>query len=378
MLSLPAGAKEIIGGSPIRFSERLVERPWGGDGLSRLFGKVLPPGRPIGESWEVSAYPGEATVVACGPLAGISLDQLCAAYPLEILGERLVERGVREFPLLAKLICSGDILSVQVHPDDDYARSRDGMPWGKCEMWYVLDAEPGARIACGFSQDLSPSAFVQAALDGDIGRFLNWVDARQGDVVLLPPGCVHAMGAGVAVYEIQESSDLTYRVYDWGKVGLDGLPRELHLDKAREVTDFSLVSPRRAEALSADSRGAERQFLAACSHYAVERVTLSAMSEEIGCSGSFSILTAVEGSGSVTNPGGHSTHLRSGETLFLPASLGACRIERERTLTFLRTSVPDLLTDVVDPLRRSGHSDLEIARLGGEGRENDLARLLQA
>lgn len=378
VVSLPAQAGEIIGSSPIRFAERFVERPWGGDGLARLFGKALPPGRLVGESWEISAFPGHATVVSGGPLAGVPLDELCAGHPVEVLGQSLVDRGVGAFPLLVKFISAGDVLSVQVHPDDAYAWSREGMPWGKCEMWYVLDALPGARLACGFSRELSPPAFAEIALNGDISRYLNWVDARQGDVVLIPPGCVHALGAGIAVYEVQESSDLTYRIHDWGKVGFDGLPRTLHLDRAGEVTDFGLVSPRRAKPLSVESDGMERQFLAACSHYAVERVIVSGASEETDRRGSFSILTGVEGSGCIVDTTGCSTHIRRGETLLLPASLGAYRVEMGQTpLTFIRSSVPDLMADVVEPLRGSGYSDCEIARLGGEGRVNDLARLLQ-
>lgn len=207
--------------------------PWGGDNLRNLFGKDAPLDR-VGESLEVSALPGMNSVILNGTYEGKTLGEA-----LESDYEALTGTDKKPFPLLLKLLDAKETLSVQVHPDDVYAGEHDGK-LGKTEAWIILSAEPGSRIAYGLVPTEKPLAEVVE--EGKFEDALNWVVPKPGDVYYIPHGCVHALGGGVMVYEIQQSSDATYRFWDWGRVGKDGKPRELHTQKALDVsrTDIKL------------------------------------------------------------------------------------------------------------------------------------------
>jgi len=208
------------------YFRRGEETPWGGALLRGAFGKPAPDG-PVGESLEISALPGRESVVRNGELAGKSLSEVLALW-----GEALTGRP-GEFPLLLKLLDAREPLSVQVHPGDGYALEHEGKP-GKSEAWVVLYAEPGATLCCGLKDGAPPLDALIAS--GELENWLNWIDARPGDVFYLPNGTVHALGAGLVCYEIQQPSDATYRVWDWGRVGADGRPRDLHVEKALDVS----------------------------------------------------------------------------------------------------------------------------------------------
>lgn len=201
--------------------------PWGGDALRRMFGKDAPEDR-AGESLEVSALDGMESVILSGEFTGMTLAAALRNHYAEIVGE---ENG--PFPLLLKLLDARDTLSVQVHPGDDYAREHDGK-LGKTEAWMVLSADPGAKIAYGLKPTDEKLSDIVAR--GEFEQALNFVTVAPGDVYYIPHGMVHALGGGVQVYEIQQSSDATYRFWDWGRVGKDGKPRALHTQKALDVT----------------------------------------------------------------------------------------------------------------------------------------------
>ncbi len=205
--------------------------PWGGDNLRLLFGKDAPEDR-VGESLEVSDLKGLESVILNGEYAGKTL-----ADALEDDYRGITGTDAKPFPLLLKLLDARDTLSVQVHPGDEYALSNDGK-LGKTEAWMVLNAEPGSRIAYGLEPTDMP--LEQIVDEGRFEEALHWVYPRPGEVYYIPHGCVHALGGGVMVYEIQQSSDATYRFWDWGRVGKDGKPRELHLKKALDVTRADL------------------------------------------------------------------------------------------------------------------------------------------
>ena len=205
--------------------------PWGGDNLRLLFGKDAPEDR-VGESLEVSALKDLESVILNGEYAGKSF-----AEALEADYEGITGTSRKPFPLLLKLLDARETLSVQVHPGDDYARENDGK-LGKTEAWMVLSAEPGSRIAYGMKKTEKPLAEIVA--EGRFEEALSWVEPRPGEVYYIPHGCVHALGGGVMVYEIQQSSDATYRFWDWGRVGKDGKPRQLHTQKALDVTRTEL------------------------------------------------------------------------------------------------------------------------------------------
>jgi mannose-6-phosphate isomerase len=228
---------------PLFFQPLFVERVWGGNRLGKLFGKALPPGKVIGESWELSDRPNEQTAVAGGPNDGWSLRKLMERAPEELLGEALAARRPPFFPLLLKYIDAGQDLSVQVHPGDEDCRKLGLADRGKTECWVVLHAEPGSRINRGLKPGVTREGFEQALKAGRVAETLHYFPARPGDVIAIPPGMVHAIGAGVVLAEIQQNSDLTFRVHDYDRKGLDGKPRALHLPESLATIRFAGPAP---------------------------------------------------------------------------------------------------------------------------------------
>ena len=204
------------------------DTPWGGSALKTLFGKDIPDDR-TGEALEVSALPGRESVIENGPLAGLTLTAAIEKWGHDLTGP------VEGFPLLLKLLDARDMLSVQVHPDDEYAGKNEGGKLGKTEAWLVLSAEPGAKLVYGVDVDTSED-LVKAVEEGRLQDSMRWITVLPGDVLYIPHGCVHALGGGIVIYEIQQSSDVTYRFWDWGRVGKDGQPRALHMKQALEVS----------------------------------------------------------------------------------------------------------------------------------------------
>ena len=213
---------------------------WGGRRLGERFGKDLPPGAPVGESFEVSALPGAESVVRSGPLAGRGLAGLVEEFGEALVGAPVRARYGDEFPLLIKLIDAAEDLSIQVHPDDGYARRQRLGPRSKTEAWYVLDS---GGIVLGLREGVDRRRLEQALAEGRAEEAVRYCPAEAADVVLLPAGTVHALGRGTMVYEVQQASDLTFRLYDYDRPGLDGQPRELHLEQAMEVIDFEAQAP---------------------------------------------------------------------------------------------------------------------------------------
>lgn len=222
---------------PLTFHPIFKERVWGGRELERLYGKHLPPGRPIGESWEISDRPGDISVIANGPLAGKNLRWLMENHRTELLGTAKPATADR-FPLLCKILDARDKLSLQVHPPASKAAELGGEP--KTEMWFIADAAPGAELFVGLKRGVTRAEFEGKISDGSVADCFHRIPiVRPGDALYLPSGCVHAIGAGLVIFEIQQNSDTTYRVFDWNRVGLDGKPRELHIPQSLASIDFS-------------------------------------------------------------------------------------------------------------------------------------------
>jgi len=224
---------------PLTFHPIFKERVWGGRKLESLYGKNLPPGRPIGESWEISDRPGDASVIANGPLAGKDLQWLMENHGKELLGTASATNG--RFPLLIKILDAQDILSLQVHPPSRKAAELQGEP--KTEIWYIADAAPEAELFVGLKRGTTRRAFEEKLRSGDVAECFHRVHVRAGDAMFLPSGRVHALGSGLVIFEIQQNSDTTYRVFDWNRKGLDGKPRDLHLDQALASIDFDDFEP---------------------------------------------------------------------------------------------------------------------------------------
>jgi len=216
---------------PMLIRPRYVERIWGGGDLAAKLGKPAPRDKNIGESWEMY----DENTVANGVYAGKTIAELRGIMGKDLMGH--VPAG-RTFPLLTKLIDAREALSVQVHPDDALARKLEGQPNGKTECWYVIAAKPGAELTYGFARDSSPDEYAALVKDGKLDEVLRQLPVTVGDVVYIPAGTVHAIGAGIIVYELQQTSDITYRIYDWNRKDAQGKPRELHVAKASQTLDY--------------------------------------------------------------------------------------------------------------------------------------------
>jgi len=229
---------------PLTFTPLFKERVWGGHALADLFQKPLPPGVPIGESWEITDRPEGVSVIANGPLQGRDLRWLMSTHARDVLGARgEVHAHGGRFPILAKILDARDKLSLQVHPPAALAAALGGEP--KTEMWYIAHAEPGAELYVGLKAGITREEFTRRARCGDdIAGCFHRVPVQTGDAMMLPSGRVHAIGAGLVIFEIQQNSDTTYRVFDWNRVGLDGKPRELHLEASLASIDFADIEPR--------------------------------------------------------------------------------------------------------------------------------------
>jgi mannose-6-phosphate isomerase len=224
---------------PMKFKPRFKEKIWGGQRMKTRLGLDFSPLPNCGEAWVLSGIPGSETIVSNGFLKGNDLNELIEVYMDDLVGEVSFERFGNEFPLLVKFIDSNDYLSIQVHPDDILAAKR-GIGNGKSEMWYILEADPGAEIITGFNRKTNAASYLEFLERKQLRTILNTEKVNRGDVFHVPAGRIHALGPGILLAEIQQSSDTTYRIYDWDRVDENGNSRELHRDLALEAIDFNL------------------------------------------------------------------------------------------------------------------------------------------
>ena len=301
---------------PLLFRENLHEIVWGGSRLKTL--KGLPAdGRNIGESWEISAVRGSESVVQNGELAGSTLSQLVERYGAELMGHHIAEAHGTEFPLLVKFIDAAGDLSIQVHPNDELARARHGK-LGKTEMWYVMDARPGATLLAGFRKQIRPEEYAQKVADGSIVDVLARHEVHPGDVFFIPAGRVHAICRGILLCEIQQSSDVTYRLYDYNRLGLDGKPRQLHTEEARDAIDYKVYEDYRTH-YTPVAEGAV--CIVDCPFFVVNVVsTSSQLRRNLLPEDSFVTLSCLSGA-CVVRAGGVSVSLGTGSSCLIPASV---------------------------------------------------------
>jgi mannose-6-phosphate isomerase len=293
------------------------EMVWGGRRLEELYGKPLPQGRKIGESFELSAYPERESRVAAGPLAGRGLKELVEERGEQLVGERAWARCQGRFPLLVKLLDAWQDLSVQVHPGDEYAQRRGLEEGGKMEAWYVLRSE-GGRVAHGLKEGVGRQDFIQAVEAGRVEEVIRFFPVRPGEVVCLPPGTVHALGAGVVLYEVQQASDLTFRIHDYHRPGLDGKPRPLHVEQALEVIDFKAALPGPMGWRELPGAGEEGGMLVDCEHFHLHLRCLAGSRVSHRAAESFQALTVVQGKALVRGQR-QECALGPGDTALVPA-----------------------------------------------------------
>jgi mannose-6-phosphate isomerase len=347
------------------------EKVWGGRNLERLLGKSLPANALIGETWEA----WEGCLIANGAREGQSLQSLIDQDADAILGSAASQP--KRFPLLFKFIDARDDLSVQVHPNDEQARAMEGQPFGKTEAWYILDAEPGARLVFGFKRDVQPAEVVAALQTKHLVDLLAFVPVQRGDVVFVPAGTVHAIGKGIVLAEIQENSDLTYRFYDWDR---NEQGRALHVDQSLRVFSGKHIEQPKVPSVVLHREGFDEQFLVACRYFALTLAELDRRVDGLSTGAKFQILSIIDGAAEVLFGAHFASRVpaEQGQTIVLPARLGAYAIAPRASCKILRAFVPDLQADVVAPLLQAGYDTATIMRLGGAIAEhNDLARLLR-
>lgn len=344
----------------LHFAEHYVERIWGGRRLNSSYGKPLPPDIPIGEAWLVSDHPSAESLVDEGPHAGTSLNALMRTHGPALLGTAAAPTIHNRFPLLLKLLDSTDYLSVQVHPDDDCALRLGEPDVGKTEMWHVLDSLKDGKLFCGLDPNATPDSLVHAIKSGALEALLPSFAVQPGDSIFVPAGSIHAIGPGLVLAEIQQNSDLTYRLYDWGRVQADGSPRTLHIDKSVQATHFGERHPGKSPVLSLQESCGKRTVLAACRYFAAERLELDGAYVRQTRLASFHIILALSGNLTV-EADSSSRAIAPSECVLVPALEGSFSIYgRGACIDYY---VPELTHDLVLPLRNAGHPDADIARL---------------
>ncbi|HSY16861.1 MAG TPA: type I phosphomannose isomerase catalytic subunit [Candidatus Acidoferrales bacterium] len=302
---------------PFVFQPIFKDRIWGGRELERLYAKKIPANQSIGEAWEISDRPGDASVITNGPLAGKDLRWLMENHPAEILGGAKPAAAGR-FPLLCKILDARDKLSLQVHPPASKAAELKGEP--KTEMWYIADAAPDASLYVGLKRGVTRAEFERKIVDGSVADCFHRIPVRAGDTMFLPSGRVHAIGDGLVIFEIQQNSDTTYRVFDWNRVGLDGKPRELHVAQSLASIDFNDFEPKLVETKFTGEANIQRRPLVSDPLFNVEAWKLNSGATALLKTKKLQIVAVTSGKVEIKS-GATAVDLSAGQFCMVPASL---------------------------------------------------------
>jgi len=343
---------------PLKFETILKKNIWGGSEICHFKNlKIQESG--VGESWEISQVPGSVSVVANGDLKGKSLTDLIELDPEAFLGKAVFARFGTEFPLLIKFIDAEDNLSIQVHPDDTLARKRHNS-FGKTEMWYVIDSKPGSKLVSGFSKEIDAAEYESRIADNSIEEVLQQHEAKAGDVFFLPAGRVHAIGAGLFIAEIQQSSNITYRLYDYDRKDAEGNGRELHTELAKDAIDYKMYTDLKTTYEPVENDAVP---LVSCTYFTTNRVQLKAdasgvedvitdegtqkvlMTETIEMDrnytdlDSFVIYVCMQGEGHIAYGEDQTISIQQGETVLLPAGIQGTTLSTNGELLLLETYI---------------------------------------
>ena len=300
---------------PLKFKPILKERIWGGNKLKAVYGK---PGKceMCGESWEISAVPGDVSMVENGFLKNNDLVELIEIYMGDLVGDNVYEKFGLDFPLLIKFIDANDDLSIQVHPDDNLALKRH-QSFGKTEMWYVMDVNADAGLISGFNKQITREEYLNHLNDGTLRKILSKIPVNKGDAFFIPAGRVHAIGAGILLAEIQQTSDITYRIYDWDRVDASGKPRELHNDLALDAIDYKYYDDVKTAYTDKDNTPVK---IAQCQYFTTNKIVFTKMLErdyiEID---SFVIYVCCDGAFDIVYNDNEKIEVGKGQTVLLPA-----------------------------------------------------------
>ena len=309
---------------------------WGGTRLRDEYGKNCDYDK-VAESWELSCHKDGASVISGGEFGGLTLQGYIDKVGRQVLGTNCEK--FENFPILIKLIDAKDNLSVQVHPDNDYAQRVEG-EYGKTEMWYIVDCDEGAELLYGFRHEISKEEFAQRIADNTLLEVTNNVPVHKGDVFFIKSGTLHAIGKGILIAEIQQNSNTTYRIYDYGRVGKDGKPRELHVEKAKDVTKLAPAESY-PDTPAVRENGAEIKLLSKCEYFTTYKVDIDEKAEFCADESSFVSLLILEGTPFVTDGEPEKTadeavNAKKGDSLFIPAGSGKFWIEGKCSLILTR------------------------------------------
>lgn len=303
---------------PLKFNPILKSVVWGGEKIAPFKG-IETEQHNIGESWELSGVKDNESVIANGPLAGKNIAELCEEYKGELLGEKVYAKTGAEFPLLIKFIDARDDLSIQVHPNDELAAVRHNGSKGKTEMWYVVQADKNAHLMSGLSAAITPDEYAARIADNTITEVLHDYNVEKGDIFFLPAGRIHSIGTGCFIAEIQQTSNITYRIYDFGRVGLDGKPRELHTELSKAAIDYSVLDDYKTHYTEKKN---EENEVVSCEYFTTSLYDLSEpLTRDMSGLDSFMIVICTEGKGTLADNNGNSVDIKQGETVLLPASV---------------------------------------------------------
>ncbi len=321
---------------PLKFRNILKTVVWGGEKIAPFKG-IGTGERNVGESWELSGVKGNESVVAEGPLAGHSISELVREYKGSLVGDKVYADSGDEFPLLIKFIDAESDLSIQVHPDDELAARRHQGMRGKSEMWYVVSADEDAYLIPGWDKKITPEEYAARVADKSITEVLRYRKVKAGDVFFLPAGRIHSIGGGCFIAEIQQASDITYRIYDFDRVGLDGKPRELHVELSKEAIDYSVSDDYRTHYEAAPNK---ETALVDCRNFSTSFYELDApIDRDMEGLDSFMVLVCIGGSGSLRDDKGNEISLRQGETILLPADTKRFTLTPSPSLKVLSTCI---------------------------------------
>jgi mannose-6-phosphate isomerase len=323
---------------PLKFEPILKDKIWGGEKIKNILHKNYGNLPNCGESWEISGVEDNISIVNNGFLKGNSLEELIEIYMGDLVGDRVYEKFGVEFPLLFKFIEANDDLSIQVHPDDQMAKQRHNA-YGKTEMWYVLQADPGSVLQSGFNQSVNREKFIEKLNNSELTEILNYEEVSSGDVFFMPPGRVHAIGKGILLTEIQQTSDITYRIYDYNRPDQKGNLRELHIDLALDAIDFNQYQKYKTDY---NAKLNETVELASCKYFTTNLLEFNQLIEkDYNQLDSFVVYICIEGDLQIITESG-TEMIQKGETVLIPASIEYLQLKPlSNIVKLLEVYVPD-------------------------------------
>jgi len=319
---------------PLKFKPTFHYRIWAGEKLKTELHKKYSEEK-IGESWEISTVPNFVSEVENGFLKGKNLKEIIEIYKEELVGKSVWEKFGNEFPLLIKFLDAAEPLSVQVHPNDSYAKEKHNS-FGKTEIWYVVDCEENSELIIGIKENISKEEFKKRIENGSLEEILNYVPVKKGDVFFIPAGRIHAIGKGITIAEIQQTSDITYRIYDFNRIDINGKKRDLHIEDAMNVSDFTFIKNTKTDYKEPENSNIE---IIKCSYFSINKWNKREDFSVKFSTNTFRILMITEGKGKIVSESNEEVLIQKGEVVLIPASLSKLNVKIDENIEILEIYV---------------------------------------